>query len=147
MKQGQASRAAPGAAGHRAAHQALDGVRIFSDPLALVILGDDAEGAIAAAKERSERRPLRLFIAMGSRLAEDAPMRDFQQAMAAGVAARGEAFQCSFDPPALHERARRPGFADIEDLDRAALAARFMPGLALTPRSGPGGHIVRIATR
>ncbi len=281
MKQGQASRTALGAAGHRAAHQALEGGRILSDPLALVILGDDAEDAIAAAKERSERRPLRLFIAMRSRLAEDAARRaidagvrqilvlgagldtfayrlqpigglrvfeldhpatqsdkrrrlveariaepahvayighdfergsltealeaggfdpnrrafalwlgvtpyltedavlatlgelarfpggveivfdyanpphaiedaatrDFHQAMAAGVAARGEPFQCFFDTPALHERARRLGFAEIEDLDRAALVARFMPGLALAPRSGPGGHIVRMATR
>ena len=60
-----------GAAGHRAAHQVLERGFVFADPLALPILGPDAEGAIALAKERPERRGLRLFIAMRSRFAED----------------------------------------------------------------------------
>src|SRR5260370_23334905 len=71
MKHGQVSRRALSAAGHRAAHQALDGGTVFSDPLALVILGDEAEEVVAAARERPERRPLRFFIAMRSRFAED----------------------------------------------------------------------------
>ena len=71
MEQGRASRTALGAAGRRAAHQALDGGVVFADPLALAILGDDAEEAIAAAKERPETRGLRFFIAMRSRFAED----------------------------------------------------------------------------
>ena len=72
MKHGQASRTALGAAGHRAAHQALDGGVVFSDPLALAILGGDAEQAIAFAMERPERRAMRFFVAMRSRFAEDA---------------------------------------------------------------------------
>ena len=60
-----------GAAGHRAAHQVLERGFVFADPLALAILGQDADDAIALAKERPERRPLRLFIAMRSRFAED----------------------------------------------------------------------------
>jgi hypothetical protein len=71
MKHGQASRTALSAAGHRAAHQALEGGSVFPDPLALVILGDEAEEAVAAARERPERRALRIFVAMRSRFAED----------------------------------------------------------------------------
>ena len=75
MRQGQASVAALGAAGHRAAHQVLERGLVFADPLALRILGPDAADAIALAKERPERRPLRLFIAMRSRFAEDSARR------------------------------------------------------------------------
>ena len=66
---------AVGAAGHRAAHQILERGLIFADPLALPILGPDADGAIALARERPERRGLRLFIAMRSRFAEDCARR------------------------------------------------------------------------
>src|SRR5580698_3891263 len=71
MRQGQASRTAIGAAGHRAAHQVLERGIVFADPLALAILGQDADEAITLAKEKPERRSLRLFIAMRSRFAED----------------------------------------------------------------------------
>ena len=71
MKHGQASRTALGAAGHRAAHQALEGGSIFADPLAVRILGGDADEAIAVSMARPERRALRFFIAMRSRFAED----------------------------------------------------------------------------
>ena len=64
-----------GAAGHRAAHQILERGFVFADPLALSILGQDADDAIALAKEQPERRPLRLFIAMRSRFAEDSARR------------------------------------------------------------------------
>jgi O-methyltransferase involved in polyketide biosynthesis len=70
MREGEPSRTALGVAGHRAAHQAFDGGRIFADALALD--SDDAEDAIAAAMERPERRVVRLFVAMRSRFAEDA---------------------------------------------------------------------------
>jgi methyltransferase (TIGR00027 family) len=280
MKHGQASATALGAAGHRAAHQVLERGFIFADPLALPILGPDADDAIAGAKERPERRPLRLFIAMRSRFAEDsahravgkgvrqilvmgagldtfayrlepvealrlfeldhpatqgdkrrrlaeaqiaepehvayvahdferggmtaalepggfdpgkrtfvlwlgvtpylteeavyttlgelarlpggaevvfdyttppeaiaeASTRNFHREMAARVAASGEPFRSYFDLGELHARARQLGFAEIEDLDRAALVARYMPDLPSPPRSGPGGHVVRMAT-
>ena len=81
MKHGQASRTAFGAAGHRAAHQRLEGGFVFADPLALRILGDDAEEAIARGTAAPEQRPLRIFIAMRSRFAEDAA----KAAVAAGV--------------------------------------------------------------
>jgi methyltransferase (TIGR00027 family) len=72
MQQGQPSRTALGAASHRAAHQVLEQGCIFSDPLALAILGADAQAAIAHAEADSSRRALRLFIAIRTRFAEDA---------------------------------------------------------------------------
>ena len=280
MQQGQASVTALGAAGHRAQHQVLERGLVFADPLALPILGQDADGAIALAKERPERRGLRLFIAMRSRFAEDSARRaidkgvrqilvlgagldtfayrlertpelrifeldhpatqaekrrrlneaqiaepqhvsyvahDFEsgsmtaalkaagldpdkgafvlwlgvtpylteeavlatlgelaswpggaevvfdytnppnlltdsaarahhEQMAERVAASGEPFRCYFESTELHARARELGFSDIEDLDRAALVARYLPHLPVAPRPGPGGHVVRMAT-
>ncbi len=269
-----------GAAGHRAAHQVLERGFVFADPLALRILGQDADNAIALAKERPERRSLRLFIAMRSRFAEDsarraiekgvrqilvlgagldtfayrlepaqdmrvfeldhpatqaekrrrladariaeprhvsyvahdfergsmtaslgaagfdarqrtfvlwlgvtpylteeavfatlgelarlpggtevvfdyanprdaineASTRNFHREMAERVAASGEPFRGYFDSGELHARARELGFVEIEDLDRAALVARYLPDLPVAPRPGPGGHVVRMAT-
>jgi methyltransferase (TIGR00027 family) len=280
MKDGQASLTAIGAAGHRAAHQVLERGFVFADPLALAILGPDADEAIALARKNPERRPLRLFIAMRSRFAEDSARRaiergvrqilvlgagldtfayrleeaeglcvfeldhpltqrdkrrrlaeaqisprehvayvahDFEQGgmiaaltaggfdagkrtfvlwlgvtpyltedavlatlgdlarlpggaevvfdyanppdaieesatrnfhreMAERVAASGEPFRCYFDSAELSARARSLGFSEIKDLDRAALAGRFLPDLPLAPRAGPGGHVVRMAT-
>ena len=280
MQHGQASVTALGAAGHRAAHQVLERGFVFADPLALPILGSDAESAIALAKERPERRGLRLFIAMRSRFAEDSARhaidkgvrqilvlgagldtfayrlertpelrifeldhpatqaekrrrlneaqiaepahvsyvahdfesgsmtvalkaagldpdkgafvlwlgvtpylteeavfatlgelsrwpggtevvfdytnppeavdepnaRNFHREMAERVAASGEPFRCYLDSAALHARARGLGFSDIEDLDRAALVARYLPHSPVAPRPGPGGHVVRMAT-
>lgn len=81
MQTGQFSRTALGAAGLRAAHQALDGGRVFADPLALRILGPDASAAIAQAEDNPARRGLRMFIAARSRFAEAAA----QRAVAEGV--------------------------------------------------------------
>jgi methyltransferase (TIGR00027 family) len=279
MQQGQASVTAIGAAGHRAARQVLERGFVFADPLALSILGQDADGAIALARERPERRGLRLFIAMRSRFAEDSARRaiangvrqilvlgagldtfayrlerthdlrvfeldhpatqaekrrrlaqaqiaepahvsyvahDFERGsmraaltaagldldrgafvlwlgvmpylteeavfatlselaswpggtevvfdyanppdrvsdsaarahheqLAERVAAGGEPFRGYFDTAELHARARELGFAKIEDLDRAALVARYLPDLPVPPRPGPGGHVVRMA--
>jgi methyltransferase (TIGR00027 family) len=280
MRQGQASVTALGAAGHRAAHQVLERGLVFADPLALRILGPDADDAIALARERPERRPLRLFIAMRSRFAEDSARhaiengvrqilvmgagldtfayrleptpdlrifeldhpatqaekrrrlteaqiaeprhvayvahdfelgsmigalktagfdpdrrtfviwlgvmpylteeavfatlselarfpggaevvfdyanpphaieeeatRDLHRQMAERVAASGEPFRCYFDSAELHARAHELGFSEIEDLDRAALVARYLPDAPIAPRPGPGGHVVRMAT-
>lgn len=72
MQPGQPSRTALGAAAHRAAHQVLEGGRIFADPLAVRILGADAEAAVRDAKIDPSGRRLRLFIAARARFAEDA---------------------------------------------------------------------------
>jgi len=81
MQEGQFSRTALGAAGHRAAHQILEGGFFFADPLALPILGPDAQAAIDEAKAQPLRRGLRLFVALRSRFAEESA----HAAMAGGV--------------------------------------------------------------
>ena len=68
----QATRTALGAARHRAAHQTLERGRIFSDPLAVRILGSEAEPLNPNAENEVARRGLRLFIAARTRFAEDA---------------------------------------------------------------------------
>ncbi|MGB8494585.1 MAG: SAM-dependent methyltransferase [Candidatus Acidiferrum sp.] len=72
MQPGQPSRTALGAAAHRAVHQVLERGRIFADPLAMRILGADAEVAVRDAENNPSRRMLRLFIAVRTRFAEDA---------------------------------------------------------------------------
>ena len=72
MRPGSASRTARAAAFHRAAHQALEGGSIFADPLALPILGEDPEAVAYEAAGRPSSRPMRLFIAVRTRFAEDA---------------------------------------------------------------------------
>ncbi len=72
VEPGQASRTALGAAGHRAAHQVLEGGRIFSDPLAVRILGQYADALIQKARDEPERRGMRTYIAIRTRFAEDA---------------------------------------------------------------------------
>src|SRR6266403_470123 len=74
MQPGQPSRTALGAAGLRAAHQVLDGAAIFVDPLALRILGADADDLVREAEAEADpfRQRLRWFIAIRSRIAEDA---------------------------------------------------------------------------
>jgi methyltransferase (TIGR00027 family) len=72
MQAGEPSRTARAAAFHRAAHQVLEHGRIFSDPLALRILGEDAESVARAAEEQPLGRRMRIFIAARTRFAEDA---------------------------------------------------------------------------
>lgn len=74
MQPGKPSRTALGAAGLRAAHQVLDGAAIFVDSLALRILGADADDLMREAKAEADpfRQRLRWFIAIRSRIAEDA---------------------------------------------------------------------------
>src|SRR5208282_5568085 len=72
MQSGKPSRTAWAAAAHRAAHQILDHGRIFSDPLALRILGQDAETVARDAEEHPSSRAMRIFIAARTRFAEDA---------------------------------------------------------------------------
>ena len=72
MQPREPSRTALGAAAHRAVHQVLERGRIFTDPLAVRILGAEAEAAVRDAENNPTRRMLRLFIAVRARFAEDA---------------------------------------------------------------------------
>ena len=81
MIPGEPSRTALAAATHRAAHQLLEGGRIFTDPMALRILNAEPEAVLATASAEPERSPIRLFIACRHRVAEDA----VAQAVATGL--------------------------------------------------------------
>lgn len=72
MQVGEPSRTARAAAFHRAAHQVLEQGRIFADPLALRILGEDASVIARDADKHVAGRAIRTFIAARSRFAEDA---------------------------------------------------------------------------
>lgn len=72
MQFGEPSRTAWAAAFHRAAHQVLEQGRIFADPLALRILGEDADAIARQAEQRATGRRMRIFIAVRTRFAEDA---------------------------------------------------------------------------
>ncbi len=70
MIEGQFSRTALSAAGFRAAHQIFDGASVFADPLAAAVLGEDLPGLMAHSGD-PVLRPLRIFVALRSRIAED----------------------------------------------------------------------------
>ncbi|MFI1198798.1 class I SAM-dependent methyltransferase [Streptomyces sp. NPDC020883] len=81
MRSGVPSLTARSAAAHRAAHQVIEGGRVFTDPLAIRLLGESAADIAREARAHPERRLMRLFIAARSRFAEDA----LDAAVAAGV--------------------------------------------------------------
>lgn len=72
MQPEKPSRTAWAAAAHRAAHQLLEHGRIFTDPLALRILGEDAPSIARWAREHPSGGRMRIFIAARTRFAEDA---------------------------------------------------------------------------
>jgi len=68
------SRTAQGAAVHRAAHQLFDCPPVFHDPLALMMIGPEAERELREGRGRQvqdDAKPMRAFLAVRSRLAED----------------------------------------------------------------------------
>ena len=74
MEDNQPSRTAQGAALHRAAHQLLDKPPVFADPLALRIIGSEAETELRKGTDphtEGGRVGLRAFIAARSRFSED----------------------------------------------------------------------------
>jgi methyltransferase (TIGR00027 family) len=72
MQAGAPSRTARAAAFHRAAHQVLEHGHIFADPLALPILGVNADEIAREAEKHATGRRMRIFIAARTRFAEDA---------------------------------------------------------------------------
>ncbi len=89
MNERQPSRTALRAAGYRAAHQQLEGGKVFSDPLALTILGDGADAIIAGLSADPAQQRTRIFMAARSRFAEDslgaAVSRGVRQAVVLGA--------------------------------------------------------------
>ena len=70
MTPGQPSRTALRAAAHRAAHQTCEGGRVFRDPLAPAILGDEPQSVLGPDLDAAPVRSMRLFIAARSHFAE-----------------------------------------------------------------------------
>ncbi|MEU8871936.1 class I SAM-dependent methyltransferase [Streptomyces javensis] len=89
MQIGRPSITARGAAAFRAAHQELEGGRVFYDPLALRILAADADDPVLDAAFHPEREGVRLSVAARARFAEDAVAaavaRGVRQAVALGA--------------------------------------------------------------
>src|SRR5262245_48272897 len=84
------SRTALGAAAFRAAHQTVDEVVIFADPLARAILGTNADAVIAKFETADPaHRGMRIFMAARSRFAEEslghAVARGVRQAVVLGA--------------------------------------------------------------
>jgi methyltransferase (TIGR00027 family) len=72
MDRKSTSQTAMAAATHRAVHQILEHGRIFSDPLAVAILGVDRDDIVRHARQTPSSRRMRLFISIRTRFAEDA---------------------------------------------------------------------------
>ncbi|SAY47470.1 Putative S-adenosyl-L-methionine-dependent methyltransferase [Komagataeibacter rhaeticus] len=72
---------------HRAKHQLLENGMVFSDPLAVPVLGEDVR-ALAAETDAAGEKNFRLFMAIRSRIAEDklakAVQRGVRQAIVMG---------------------------------------------------------------
>src|SRR5262245_4202397 len=80
MDEGQPSRTAQSTARLRAAHQILDNPRVLDDPLALRIIGAQAEAAVRANPQGEPRlATLRAFVVLRSRYTEDELARAVQQ--------------------------------------------------------------------
>jgi methyltransferase (TIGR00027 family) len=71
-----------------------------------------------------------------------AQAREHARAFAARVAELGEPFLTYFTPDTLHPELHVLGFREIEDLDFAAVAARYFPQVPIKPDSR-GGHLIR----
>jgi methyltransferase (TIGR00027 family) len=77
------------------------------------------------------------------------------QARAARVAAAGEPFLSYFDPPALHEKLRKLGFLEIDDVIGRSLLSRYVEQITTAARStgeggasrSGGGHVLFAATK
>lgn len=63
------------------------------------------------------------------------------QAFLARVAKLGEPLLSHFEPDELHAILREAGLGEIEDLDFAAMARRYLPGLS-APIPRGGGHVL-----
>ena len=79
LAEGQPSATAQFTASLRAAHQLIDHPRIFDDPLALRIIGAQAEAAVRARAGKSRAAWLRPFVVVRSRYAEDELARAVQR--------------------------------------------------------------------
>jgi len=117
MKEREPSLTAFAAATHRAVHQVVEKERIFSDPLALAIVGMRAEDVRHQDELQSSRRAIRLFIAARSRYAEAAVERAVEQRGVRQIVILGAGLDT------FAYRSRLPGNTCIFEVDHPATQA------------------------
>ncbi|MEV6129846.1 class I SAM-dependent methyltransferase [Streptomyces violaceusniger] len=129
MQIGRPSITARGAAAFRAAHQELEGGRVFHDPLALRILAADADDPLLEAAFRPEREDVRLSVAARARFAEDAVAaavtRGVRQAVALGAGL--DTFGCRNPYEAEGLRVFEVDHPATQEWKRGRLAATEIP--------------------
>ncbi len=82
MEEAKPSRTAFGVACHRAAHQILDSPKVFDDPVALRIIGEETASRLTLPPEQGGRRSapgLRAHMAVRSRFAEDTLAKSYEK--------------------------------------------------------------------
>ena len=109
MIDGIPSKTARRVALRRAAHQLLDHPRVFDDPLAIAIIGEESASLLRSEPERFESpgsRQLRAFVAVRSRFAEDelakAIQRGVRQYVVLGAGLDTFAFRNPYPASELH---------------------------------------------
>ncbi|MFM0209963.1 class I SAM-dependent methyltransferase [Paraburkholderia sediminicola] len=117
MKEQEPSRTALAAATHRAVHQVVEKGKIFSDPLALAIVGMKAEDVQHDDELQMSRRGIRLFIAARSSYAEAALARAVEQRGVRQVVILGAGLDT------FAYRSRLPGNTRIFEVDHPATQA------------------------
>lgn len=117
MREQEPSRTAFAAATHRAVHQVVEEGKIFSDPLALPIVGMKAEDVQHDDELQTSRRGIRLFIAARSRHAEAALERAVEQRGVRQIVILGAGLDT------FAYRSRLPGNARIFEVDHPATQA------------------------
>lgn len=162
LGEGKPSRTAQATANLRAAHQLLHQPKIFDDPLALRIIGIQAEAAVRANLGRSPIATFRPFVAVRSRYAED----ELARAVERGVrqilflspgGATTMRFSCCrilsaghagmsparFDPDPVATKSRLPS----RETARSFVQCRFVGRFPTTTSAGPRRSEVAVTIR
>lgn len=139
MITGRPSRTALGAALYRAAHQLVDAPLVFVDPLALPLVGvrpGDAPPPELLARLAAEAVPLRAFIAVRSRRAEDlfaaAYARGTRQYVVLGAGLDTFAYRCALPDVAFFE-VDHPATQAWKRSCLAAAGIAVPPGVVFAP--------------
>jgi methyltransferase (TIGR00027 family) len=126
MQPSRPSRTAIGVASHRAAHQIFDSPLVFPDPLAVAILGPDADSRLRQDPQKHFERPsiaLRAFVVARARAAEEelaeAALRGVRQFVIVGAGLDTFAYR----NPAVSVRVFEVDHPATQLWKRAALAA------------------------
>jgi methyltransferase (TIGR00027 family) len=129
MQAGQPSQTALLVALHRAAHQLLEGGVIFPDPLAMRILGADAEAQVRELPDDAFSRGMRQYLVVRARIAEDALANAVERGTRQLVILGAGLDTCAYRrPPGERLRVFEVDFPATQEWKRSLLAAA---GIAL----------------